>query len=130
MSAAVQQHDDAHRTLEALAAKLGMRVSQRWNGTPEEQAAYAREHADRLMMGHDSDIQIASRVRMLMRDELDHEAVVTAARDRICALTVEKTTLATACRTARADLLRHFGDTDPLVNPILAQLTAAIADAA
>jgi hypothetical protein len=94
--------------LNLLAAKLGMRVSQRWEGSAADQAAYARKHGDsqtsRMFMGDDTDIQIASRVRMLMRDEMDHEAVVCAARDRICALWVEREALRAAMREA-CDLL-------------------------
>lgn len=40
-----------------------------------------------VMMSPDiSDFVVAGRVRMLMRDQLDHEAVCTLARDRIMAL--------------------------------------------
>jgi len=35
---------------------------------------------------HLSDAQVAHSVRMLMRDDLDHEAVCVMARDRICYL--------------------------------------------
>lgn len=36
-----------------------------------------------MCMGHLSDIEVANKVRMLYRDTLNHEAVCTAARDRI-----------------------------------------------
>jgi len=38
---------------------------------------------ERMCMGHLSDIDVAHKVRMLYRTDLDHEAVCTAARDRI-----------------------------------------------
>lgn len=38
---------------------------------------------DTMCMGHLSDIEMAHVVRMLYRDTLNHEAVCTAARDRI-----------------------------------------------
>lgn len=41
-----------------------------------------------------SDVEVASKVRMLTRNQLDHEAVCTLARDRIMALHKEKTDLA------------------------------------
>ena len=36
-----------------------------------------------MCMGNLSDIEVAGKVRMLMRYDLDHEAVCTAGRDRI-----------------------------------------------
>lgn len=81
--------------LNRIAASLGMKVSQAWNGSSAEQKAYAEKHAQtgRMFMADQSDVQIASRVRMLYREDLDHEAIVTAARDRICALVVERDAL-------------------------------------
>lgn len=42
---------------------------------------------------HFSDGYVASEVRMLMRDQLNHEAVVTTAANRICRLAIENATL-------------------------------------
>lgn len=54
-----------------------------WNG-----------HADKPIGFPDwSDKRMAGEVRMLMRDQLNHEAIVTAARDRIMCLTKEKAAL-------------------------------------
>ena len=36
-----------------------------------------------MCMGHMSDIEVARIVRMLMRTDMDHEAVCVASRDRI-----------------------------------------------
>lgn len=43
------------------------------------------DRVDRKLMafGHLSDLEMASKVRMLMRSDLDHEPVCTGARDRI-----------------------------------------------
>lgn len=38
---------------------------------------------ERMCMGHLSDIEVADKVRMLMRNDLMHEATCTAGRDRI-----------------------------------------------
>lgn len=38
---------------------------------------------ENMVMAHLSDIEVASKVRMLMRSDLDHEAVCMAGRDRI-----------------------------------------------
>ncbi len=42
-----------------------------------------------MCMGHLSDIEVAHKVRMLYRTDLDHEAVCVAARDRIMFLSQE-----------------------------------------
>lgn len=42
-----------------------------------------RSRADELALAHLSHKDLANRVRMLMRDDLDHEIVCAAARDRI-----------------------------------------------
>lgn len=42
---------------------------------------------------HLSDVDVAIRVRMLMRDQLNHEIVCTDARDRIMCLVAEKAAL-------------------------------------
>ena len=44
---------------------------------------------DRLCGGHMSHIEVANKVRMLMRNDLDHEAICTMARDRIMHLAGE-----------------------------------------
>lgn len=38
---------------------------------------------EKMVMGDLSDLQVAGKVRMLMRGDLDHEMVCTGARDRI-----------------------------------------------
>lgn len=38
---------------------------------------------DKMVWAEKSDLQVAGEVRMLMRDQLNHEAVCMAARDRI-----------------------------------------------
>lgn len=71
------------------------------------QIAYAERHGTRQFLGwaKESDIQIAARARMLMRDDWMHEAVCTATRDRICALWIEN-------RELRAKLAALTSDTD------------------
>jgi hypothetical protein len=86
-------------TFRQLAARMGFSTSEADGAEPwssEAVTAYAAHHSDRSRIGwaHLPDVQISSAVRMLMRDDLDHEAVVCAARDRICALHVEKAALA------------------------------------
>ena len=54
-----------------------------WNGHTGLEMSYS----------HRSDKEVATRVRMLLRDDLDHEAVCTMARDRIMALVKEKAAL-------------------------------------
>ena len=49
-----------------------------------------------------SDTAVASSVRMLMRDQLDHEAVCVMARDRIMALVKEKAALEAEISALRA----------------------------
>jgi hypothetical protein len=44
---------------------------------------------DTMCYGHKSDMWMASEVRMLYRDTLNHEAIVTGARDRIIYLSQE-----------------------------------------
>jgi hypothetical protein len=55
---------------------------------------------------HLSDTEIASKVRMLTRSDLDHELVVCAARDRIMSLTAERDELARKLGEAEAKLVR------------------------
>lgn len=65
---------------------------------PAERQRYAERHGDRSQIGWKelSDVQVASRGRMLMRDDWTHEAVCTAVRDRICCLVIEKQALIAA----------------------------------
>ncbi len=42
-----------------------------------------------MMYADESDLEVALRIRMLYRDQLDHEAVCTGARDRIMYLSQE-----------------------------------------
>lgn len=44
---------------------------------------------DKMVFGHLSDLEVAGKVRMLMRNDLDHEAVCVGARDRIIYLSQE-----------------------------------------
>lgn len=113
-----------NESLAELAARLGMRVSQRWEASDEDQAQYANDHACRRMMSGDTDIQIASRVRMLMRDDLDHEAVVCVARDRLCALAVEKADLLEALKEA-AEFIQPFNRAADLYDKIEAAISRA-----
>lgn len=53
-----------------------------WNGTTHP-----------IGKPHLTDEEMAGEVRMLMRDQLDHEAICTAARDRIMCLVAEKKAL-------------------------------------
>ncbi len=93
-------------SLREMAAKMGQTVSyladaEPWD--PEAVIFYAQKHGDRsepLGYRHLPDIQIAGAVRMLMRHDLDHESVVCAARDRICALHEEKAALLAALKSA------------------------------
>jgi hypothetical protein len=81
---------DRQRQMEAIAERIGMTVSPLWLPTAERAREYAETNAGRSSLPGETDVQIASRVRMLSRDHLDHEGVVCAARDRICALIVER----------------------------------------
>ena len=54
-----------------------------------------------------SDKEMAGQVRMLMRDQLNHEAICTAARDRIMALSKEKAAL-----EAEVERLQQFDPRD------------------
>lgn len=103
---------DEADTLTAMAKRMGMTVSDVADAKPwppEAVAAYAEKHgrrSDPIGYQHLPDVQVASAVRMLMRNDLDHEGVVCAARDRICALHVEKAALLSAAQAvvkARAD---------------------------
>ncbi|MDO8415537.1 MAG: hypothetical protein Q7S87_04935 [Agitococcus sp.] len=48
---------------------------------------------EKMCFGHLTDLEMANKVRMLYRDTLDHEAVVTGARDRIMWLSQENARL-------------------------------------
>lgn len=54
--------------------------------------------------GHMSDEWVADRVRMLMRSDLDHEAMCCAARDRIMRLALRITELEALIETTRREL--------------------------
>ncbi len=47
-----------------------------------------------MVFGHLSDLEMAGKVRMLMRNDLDHEAVCTGSRDRIMYLSQQVAALA------------------------------------
>ena len=72
-----------------------------WNG-----------HRFEIGARHLTDVQMAGRVRMLMRDQLDHESVCTDARDRIMCLTEEKSRLREAL--AEIERLYYVEGTDAL----------------
>lgn len=57
---------------------------------------------------HFSDGYVASEVRMLMRDQLNHEAVVTTAANRICRLAIENARLQSQLAEA-LEALKPFG---------------------
>ena len=50
---------------------------------------------------HLDDVEIASRVRMLMREDIDHEMVCVMARDRILSLSKQCADLLEACKAAK-----------------------------
>lgn len=56
-----------------------------------------------------SDEDLAGRVRMLMRNDLDHEMIVCAARDRIMCLVKEKRELAERVKTLESELAELLG---------------------
>lgn len=57
-----------------------------------------------IMAPHLSDIEVACRVRMLMRHDLTHESTCELARDRIMALVKEKAELVAALEDCRGAL--------------------------
>ena len=59
---------------------------------------------------HLSDEEVAREVRMLMRDQLNHESVVTIARDRIMCLTEEKESLEERSRWIDARAIEDEGN--------------------
>lgn len=68
-----------------------------------EQKEPERKIGDRPIAGaHLSDLEVAVQVRALMRDDLDHEAVLVTARDRILYLSEQ---LAETRDTKRLDFL-------------------------
>lgn len=70
----------------------GIEMSRRkyLNNTNETPRKWTREN----MLGPQiEDIEVAGRVRMLYRDQLDHEFICTLARDRIMVLMAEKKAL-------------------------------------
>lgn len=52
---------------------------------------------------HLSDLEVAGKVRMLLRDQLDHEVICTLARDRIMALSKEVERLSSARDSAASE---------------------------
>lgn len=62
---------------------------------------YEHANSGRHIFPDHSDAEIASRVRMLRRNDLMHEPVVTAARDRICRLLVQNEAMLAALHKAR-----------------------------
>lgn len=66
---------------------------------------------DTMAFGHLTDLQMAGKVRMLMRSDLDHEAVCVGARDRIMYLSQQIESL----RTNLAKAL-EIGATDEMID--------------
>jgi hypothetical protein len=80
----------------AMAAPYGDPAVERtydWNG-----------HTHPISSLHMSDFHVACRVRMLMRDDMDHEHVCTLTRDRLMALVKEKAALVAEVAALRAGL--------------------------
>ena len=72
-----------------------------------EPLTYDRLHGDIPMGRPDlTDYEVAGKVRMLMRHDLDHEGVCTLARDRIMALSKRTVELQKALDLALAKLVR------------------------
>jgi hypothetical protein len=70
---------------------------------------------NRAAGGDLSDADIANRVRMLMRDQLDHEAVCTMARNRIARLSYEN-----ACLRYYVEFMaKQAIDGDPAMDEII-----------
>lgn len=95
-----------NETFTALARKMGATVSELADAAPWDAATCARyveRHADkaRMMGAQWPDAQVASAVRMLVREDLDHESVVCLARDRIVALIAERELLLQTLKATR-----------------------------
>lgn len=73
-------------------------------------------------MPHLTDEQMASRVRMLMRSDLDHESVCTSARDRIMCLVKEKSQLAERVKTLEAIIATRDAMIEALKEDLIAKL--------
>lgn len=74
-----------------------------WNG-----------HTHQISAPDLSDFEVAGQVRMLMRDQLNHEHVCTMARDRIMCLSAENEALREAlANTVCYGCERRIGDTAP-----------------
>lgn len=83
------------RTDSEIIAAMGLRMMERPEISDEGRAALREKHRrnspthDKEIHGTMSDEWVANAVRMLMRNDLDHEAIVVAARDRIMRLSLE-----------------------------------------
>lgn len=73
------------------------------------QAIYVADHAPRgrALYSHSSDVEIAGELRILTRDDLHHEAMVTAGRDRICVLVAERERLRAALQSIIDEAVQH-----------------------
>jgi hypothetical protein len=69
----------------------------------------------RLAGDHLPDVEVASNVRMLMRDQLDHEAVCVTARDRIMWLSQENERLRTELQARRSSSRATVGEVDKTI---------------
>lgn len=87
-----------------------------------DDGGYAEQHGRQpsLAFPDESDVEIAIRVRMLMRNDLMHEAVCMAARDRICRLVLRNAALVIALTEAEA-FIAGFED-DPAQDGVKALL--------
>lgn len=122
-------------SLRILANQMGVGLSDLPDAQPWSAGAvssYAERHGNRsapVGYAHLPDVQIASAVRMLMRDNLDHESVVCAARDRICALHVEKSEMLAALKALIECDDARKGDLQQLYERACQLARAAIAKA-
>lgn len=64
---------------------------------------------NKMLYADESDIQVAQRVRMLFRGQLDHEAVCTGARDRIMYLSQQVERLTTEVRVLKGKVTARDG---------------------
>lgn len=80
------------------AGRSAMREKAQRNGGP-----------DKDVYGHMSDEWVADRVRMLMRGDIDHEAICQAARDRIMRLVLRQLALEAALTYYIGNGGRTFG---------------------
>lgn len=83
--------EQAAETLKRMGIAIPVRPEISDTGRKELREKHRRNSPthDRETYGMMSDEWVANNVRMLMRNDLDHEAIVVAARDRIMRLSLE-----------------------------------------